>query len=293
MAYAGVIMIWSTTPLAVQWSSDGVGFVFGAGSRMVFGALLALGLAALLGFGMQWHRRAVQAYVAAGIGIYGSMLSVYWGAQFIPSGWIAVIFGLTPVITGVLAAFWLQGEMLTMRRLAGMLLGLAGLAVIFGSSVNLQAGAWKGVAAVLCSVIIHSASAVWVKRIRAELPAIVQTAGGLLVSSPLFLATWLLTTTGLPHDVPARTLGAIAYLTLFGSVIGFAMYFYVLKHVEATRVALITLVTPVAALMIGSMLNGEVLTVDVVVGALLIVSGLAVFELGGGLGRLTALLRRI
>jgi len=293
MAYAGIIMIWSTTPLAVQWSSDGVGFVFGAGSRMVFGALLALGLAAMLGLGMQWHRRAVQAYVAAGLGIYGSMLAVYWGAQFIPSGWIAVIFGLTPVITGVMAAFWLQGESLTLRRLAGMLIGLAGLAVIFGSSVSLQADAWQGVAAVLFSAVIHSASAVWVKRIRAELPAIVQTAGGLVVSAPLFLLTWLLTMSGLPHDVPARTVGSIAYLTLFGSVIGFAMYYYVLKHVEATRVALITLVTPVAALLIGSLLNGEAVTVDVVIGTLLIVSGLAVFEMGGGMGRLKAMLRRV
>lgn len=75
MAYIGVIFIWSTTPLAILWSSQEIGFVPGVASRMAIGALLALVVAALLGNGMKWHRQAIQAYVAAGLGIYGAMLS--------------------------------------------------------------------------------------------------------------------------------------------------------------------------------------------------------------------------
>lgn len=280
LAFIGIIMIWSTTPLAVKWSSDGVGFVFGVGSRMLIGAVLALVFSALMGSAMQWHRRAVRAYLAAGLGIYSAMLVTYWSAQFIPSGWIAVIFGLSPVVTGLLAALWLQDERLTRARLAGMGLGLAGLLSIFGSSLGLSERAMFGVAGILLAVFCQSASAVWVKRIDAGLPAIVQTAGGLAFAAPLFIATWLLTADGLPHDVPPRTLGAIGYLALFGSVLGFGLYYHVLRHVEATRVSLITLVTPVVALWLGHLLNGESLQADVLAGTALIVSGLAVFEMG-------------
>jgi drug/metabolite transporter (DMT)-like permease len=71
------------------------------------------------------------------------------------------------------------------------------------------------------------------------------------------------------------------YLSLFGSVFGFSLYFHVLKHVEATRVALIALITPITSLALGHFLNQEPITFNILLGAALIVSGLAVFELGG------------
>jgi len=293
IAYIGVILIWSTTPLAIYWSSQDVGFVFGVTSRMAIGAILAMIVAALLGNGMQWHRRAMQAYVAAGLGIYGAMLSVYWSAQFIPSGWIALIFGLTPVVTGLMARLWLQGEALTRARLAGMFLGMAGLAVIFATGMQMDERMAFGIGGVLLAVLIHSASAVWVKRIDADVPAIVLTSGGLAVATPLFLLTWILTNSGLPVDVSARTIGSIAYLALFGSVIGFALYYYVLKKVQATRVAMITLITPVTALALGNILNGEPLSLQVVLGAMLILCGLALFEMGGQAVRVRSFFQRL
>jgi drug/metabolite transporter (DMT)-like permease len=208
------------------------------------------------------------------------MLCVYWASQYIPSGWIAVVFGLSPLATGLMASRWLEGEALTGRRIMGMLLGLTGLAVIFGSGLQLAGHAGLGVAGVLAGMAIQSASAVWVKRIDAKLPALVMTSGGLLVAAPLFVLAWLITGGPLPHDLPARAIGAIGYLALFGSVFGFAMYFHVLRHVQATRVALITLVTPVTALALGHALNGEALHPTVLAGAVLIGSGLALFEVG-------------
>ena len=281
MAYIGVIIIWSTTPLALTWSSQDVGFVFGVTSRMVIGALLALIAAALLGSGMQWNRRALLAYMASGLGIYGAMLSVYWAAQYIPSGWISLLFGLSPLFTAVMARFWLDGEAMTRSRLAGMFMGLAGLAVIFSSSLSLNTQAALGVVGVLLSGLIHSASAVWVKRIDAQLPAIVLTSGGLAIAAPLFLITWLFTQEALPAEMSDRTTAAIAYLALFGSVLGFTLYYYVLRHIDATRVSLIALITPICALALGNMLNAEPLTSGIISGTALILSGLALFELGG------------
>lgn len=277
-AYVGVILVWATTPLAIQWSSEGVGFLFGVSSRMLLGALVALMLVRLLGVDMPWHRQARRTYLLAGATIYLSMLSVYWGAQYIPSGWISVVFGISPIVTGVLAALWLGERALTVPRILGMALGLGGLAVIFGRSHSAGGLSILGIAAVALAAFIHSAGAVWLKRLNANLPSLSVVSGGLAVAVPLFLATWLAVDGHLPEAVGGRALLAILYLGIIGSVVGFVLYYYALKHLEASRMALLTLVTPVCALLLGHALNGETLGLSVWLGTGLILAGLACFE---------------
>lgn len=279
-AYLGVIIIWSTTPLAIKWSGEGAGFLFGVVGRMVLGTVLCLVMLQVLRVKLPWHRQARRTYLAASIGIYGAMLSTYWASQFIPSGWISVVFGLTPLVTSVLASVWLGERSLAPSKVAGMLSGLLGLGVIFASGLSLGTQAVYGIAAVSLAVLLHSASAVGVKRLGASLPALAVTAGGLLFALPFYLATWFLLDGAWPAAIPPRAAASILYLALFGSTVGFVLYFYVLKHIAAAQVALITLVTPVAALLIGSWLNGEIVSARVGAGTALILFGLAFHQWG-------------
>lgn len=289
-AYLGIIIIWSTTPLAIKWSGEEAGFLFGVASRMLIGAAVCTLLLLILARKLPWHREARQTYLAAGLGIYGAMMSVYWGSQYIPSGLISVIFGLTPIVTGVIAAIWLQERSLTASKLAGIFLGIVGLIIIFGTGVELSEGAVYGIAAVLLAVILHSVSAVWVKSISARLPALEVTNGGLLIAAPLYLVTWLLFSDGWPESISSRTALSISYLAVFGSVLGFIMYFYVLKHIDASRVALVTLLTPVLALLLGQGLNNETINPAVWVGTFCILVGMSVYQWGA---RLVLSLRRV
>jgi len=279
-AYVGVIVIWSTTPLAIQWSGEGGGYLFGVTSRMLLGVMIGLMIAGLFNIRLPWHAAARHTYLAAGLGIFFAMISVYWAAQFIPSGWISVLFGLAPIVTGLLATRWLHEQALTTTRLAGMLLGMAGLAIMLVGAQQLGPQAMLGIAGMLFSVTVHSASAVAVKRIAADIPALASTIGGLLVAVPLLVVVFLLAGEPLPVELPARTLWSIVYLGVVGSVLGFALYFYVLRHIEATRVALIALITPVVALLLGHLLNGEVLQPETLTGTVAILSGLLLFEYG-------------
>ncbi len=287
LAYFGVVLIWSTTPLAIVWSGQAAGFLFGITSRMLLGLVLMLMFAAIMRKPVQWHAKARLAYLYGGLGLYAGMMLVYWGAQFIPSGWVSLLFGLTPIMTAIMAAWWLEGELLTKARMLGMLVGLAGLAVIFKQSLTWSDTAIWGVLGVLLSGMCHAASAVWVKRVRADVSGISMTAGSLCVAAPLFLLTWLATCPDIPQllhtlqQAPHHTIGAILYLSLFGSVFGFSLYFHVLKHVEATRVALIALMTPLLSLLLGHMFNHEPISFDTMLGAGFILLGLGIFELGG------------
>lgn len=278
LAYIGVIIIWSTTPLALKWSGD-AGFLFGVTARMSLGLLFSSVLLMLLS-----QRRlpldalARKTYLFAGIAIYGAMLSVYWASQYISSGFISVIFGLNPIVTGILAALWLNERSLTKAKMLGVLFGVLGLFVIFKQAIALDDKASLGIAGVFLSVLLHSWSSVWFKKLEVNLTALEITQGGLMVSVPLYLLTWYVFQGVLPDEISHRSLGSIFYLAVFGSVLGFMMFFYILKHVDVSRVSLITLITPVLALFLGYALNNETLTTSIWAGTALIMLGMSFYQ---------------
>lgn len=279
IAYLTVIAIWSTTPLAIKWSALGTGFAFAVTARMAIGVVLAALIVTLWRVGFPLHGKARQTYLAGGLGLFGAMSFTYWGAQFITSGLVSVLFGLAPLMTSLMAALVLKERALAPVKVAGMLLGLAGLVIVFLEESGLGGpDALAGMAALLLAVFIYSASLVWIKRIGDDSPPLAITTGTLAVSMPLFLLVWALSDGGVPQTVPVRAGVAIVYLGVFGSVLGFALYYYIVKHMDTGRVALITLVTPVLALLLGIALNGEVVPVRVWLGAALIVLGLSVYQ---------------
>lgn len=278
-AFLFVIVLWSTTPLAIKWSGEGPGYLFGVTSRMVIGLLCILPALLLLKQKIPWSRAAWLTYLAIALQIYGAMLAVYWAAQFIPSGWISVIFGLTPMMTALMAALWLNESSLTPLKLLSYASGFAGLLIMFGSALEVGDDAAKGIAAVVLSAFFQSASAVAVKRINAGISAISQVTGGLLIAVPVYLTTWLWQGGQWPTVLPVISLLSIAYLGIVATTVGFALYFYVLTHLPATRVALITLITPVLSLWLGNAVNHEPLTEKVVLGSALIISALLLHQI--------------
>jgi drug/metabolite transporter (DMT)-like permease len=180
----------------------------------------------------------------------------------------------------VLAHFLLAEQLLTPVRILGILTGITGLAVMLWTAGSLGPGAPTGIAGMLVSVTAYSISAVAIKRIDAAIPPLATTVGGLAVTVPLLFLVYLASGTALPPDIAPRTAIAIVYLGVIGSVLGFALYYHVLQHMEATRVALLTLITPGLALGLGHLLNGETLGARTWIGSATILTGLLLFEFG-------------
>ena len=280
-AFVSVILIWSTTPLAIKWSALGVGFSFAVFSRMAIGTLLCGLLLVLMRVRFPLHRRARTGYLASGLSMFGAMMLTYWSAQFVSSGMISVLFGLSPLLTSMGAALWLKEEAITPSKVAGMLLGLAGLGLVFSGGLGLGEGAAMGMLALFVAVLLQSLGLVWIKRIDDDSPPLAITLGSLIVALPLFFLTWWLADGHWPAALPERALEATLYLGVFGSVLGFALYYYMIKHMEAGRVALITLITPVMALLLGHGLNNEVVLPHVWFGTASILLGLCMHRWGG------------
>lgn len=281
LAYISVILLWATTPLAIKWSGEGPGFLFGATGRMSIGMLSITFMMLLLRKPLVWNKKARITYIAVALQIYAAMLAVYWGAQYIPSGWISVIFGLTPLITAILAYFFLAEASLSWVKLCAYILGLAGLALMFGSALQIGKQAALGIAAVLLAAFLQAASAVWVKHINAGIPALSQVAGGLLFSVPVYLASWYAFDGQWPKQLPDKAILSIAYLGLIATTIGFSLYYYVLTRLPATRVAMITLVTPLLSLWVGHSINQEHISKKIIVGTGLIILALVLQSFSG------------
>lgn len=279
-AFVSVILIWSTTPLAIKWSAMGAGFSFAVFARMAISVLLCAALLVVLRIRLPLHRRALHSYVASGLSMWGTMALAYWSSQYVSSGMISVLFGLSPLITSLGAMVWLKEESLTANKLAGMLLGLAGLVLVFRGGLGLGGGAALGLVALFLAVVFQALGLVWIKKVGDDSPPLATTFGSLAVALPLFFAVWWLADGHWPAALPDRATAAIIYLGTVGSVLGFMLYYYMIKHMDTGRIALITLVTPVLALLLGHGLNNEAVLPQVWFGTAFILLGLGLHRWG-------------
>lgn len=281
-AYISVVLIWATTPLAIQWSSDSLSFIAAASARLLLALGIALFLHALLrkSILIYWQQRNI--YFAASLGIFPNMPLVYWAAQYIPSGLVAVIFALSPFATGVMTLLLLKQNPFGIKRVLALLLAIGGLVVIFYQQLRFDADSIYGVTGILLSCLLFSFSSVWVKKLSAissqQASAFQQATGALLFALPGLLLSWWWMDGNLPREVSLKSAGAVVYLAIIGSLLGAVMFFFILQRLSANAVSLITLMTPVLAILIGKYLAAEQLSASALMGVGLVLTGLLLYS---------------
>jgi len=281
VAYFAVVLIWSTTPLTMVWSTHSVHPTMAVLLRMLIGSILGLAILKGLRIHFPWHRNAVKLYAFSAVGIFGGMSFAYASSAYLPSGIMSLFFGLSPFMSGILATRVLSEQTFSKLKKFSLLLALVGIYLIVADGLALNTMGWQGIALILLAVFFFSYSAVLVKSVVIQISPIATTTGALLLTLPFFLLSWFLQDGTLPIEAwQSKALWSIAYLGIFGSLIGFIAYYYILQHLLASTVSLITLMTPVMALWIGSLLNDEVVSVRLAYAAIIIISALSLFIFG-------------
>ncbi|MFT5572452.1 MAG: drug/metabolite transporter (DMT)-like permease [Cryomorphaceae bacterium] len=285
LAFLVVLMIWSTTPLAIQWSSAGAPMA-SALLRMTIGMLFTLSIITAMRIKLPTGPAERRVYAFSGMVIYINMSLFYMAAQLIPSGWIAVLFGLSPLLTGLFASFVEPESRLTPSKVFGLLLGVMGLYLVFAAGASLEEASMKGVVLTLIATVVASSSSVITRQLvkPLDISGMQITAGSLIVAVPLFAITvWFVEPT-FTFNFSQKALASTLYLGFIGTGVGFTLYYFLLKRMSASRISLITLITPISGLSVGSWLNGEPLLGEIWMGAALVCTGLLIYEFKPRLG---------
>jgi drug/metabolite transporter (DMT)-like permease len=281
IAYIGLTLIWSTTPLAVVVSIRDFDAVWALSIRMFLAAVISSVFLRLFGLPLARDKAALKLYAVGSLSMFGAMLFTYLGARHLASGMIAVLFGLAPLLVGVLSSLFLPQVQLSALQWVGMLMGLLGLMFIFLGGGHTAAIDMASALLVLAGVFSYAVSMVWIKQMRQSLSPLVQTTGALWMSA-LGCALVLPFVGGpVPTHWPGMvTLVALLYSIVMGSIVAMLCYFFLLKRIDAGTLALTTLVTPVLALVLGMLMNHERFRMGTLGGMAMIFSGLVAYYEG-------------
>ena len=201
----------------------------------------------------------------------------YWAEQWLPSGLTALLFATYPLFVTVLAHLRLPAERMRPVAAVGIMTGFLGVALIYSEDLAALGGERVPLAAAvfLLSPAASALASVEVKRLGAGVPALALTAPPMLFTAMIMtpLALRLEADRGL--NVDATALAALLYLALFGSAVAFGLYFWLLARLPATRLALVAYAVPLVALAVGVVALDERLTVRILIGAALVLLGVA------------------
>jgi len=274
--------IWGSTWLFIKLGLADLPPLTFAGIRFLVASLILSAL--ILARGVRWPRSRRDWSLIAIVGLLQFTLNyglVFWGEQYIPSGLAAVLQSTFPAFGLVIAHLYLPSERLTTRKVIGVLMGVVGVAIIFSDQLTIAGRlALLGSVALVASAFFGAYSNVLVKAYAREIDPQVLAAGQMIFGFPPLLIIGI-ATEGNPfrfHWTMTAVI-SLAYLVVVGSVIAFALYYWLVRHMEVTKTMLIALVTPVVAVLLGMIVLHEKLNWRLFVGAACIISGIGLIVL--------------
>ena len=276
--YLGLVVIWSSTWVAIKIGLEDCPPLLGAGIRFAAAGLVLLGFAAVRGRPLRTDipLAAVLALMPFAFA-YGL---VYWGEQHIPSGLAAVLFGVLPLYTAFLGAVLLPDQPLRARLVAGILIAIGGLALAFAESADSGDPelAIAGAAALAVAPLGASVGNISLKLRGGELDAVALNGWGMLGGGVLLLvASGIGESWGEAAWTP-ESVGSIAYLALIGSAVPFVALTVLLRHISAQATSFLAMLLPFGALVFGAALYSEAITLRALAGAALVAVGLLIAQ---------------
>lgn len=278
LAFAAIYVLWGTTYLAIRVAVETIPPFFMAGVRFLLAGAILLVALRLRGLKMptrpQWRSAAV---IGAFLLLGGNGL-VTWSEQKIPSGTAALVVATVPL--WMTAFDWLLYRRATpTRKVAlGLLLGSLGIGLLVGPGLDTGQAAilWSDWAIILLAPILWSIGSLHSRQANLPENAFLATALEMLTGGALLLLAGFLTGEASRLDLAAispRSLMATIYLIFLGSIVAFTAYIWLLKTVDAAKVATYTYVNPIIAVGLGWLLLNETVTPQMLLAVVVIITG--------------------
>jgi drug/metabolite transporter (DMT)-like permease len=281
LAFAAIYLVWGSTYLAIRYAVETIPPLVAAGIRhSTAGAIL---------FAWAWARgfRPTRANWIAGLAL-GALYflighgSLHWAEQYVGSGLAALLIATEPMFILVLA--WSMGQQKISRISAlGLGLGVLGVALLTRAELTVKGSSLLGLLAVLLGSLSWSAGVVLSSRLKLPSDALGRTALPTICGAAMLLAAAGLT--GEFHathwaSISLKSVLGLAYLIVFGSVVAFTSYTWLLQKCPPALVATHTYANPVVAVFLGWLLASEPLTMRVVLASVAILAAIVLIRKG-------------
>jgi drug/metabolite transporter (DMT)-like permease len=280
-------LIWGTTWIFIKLGLRDLPPITFASARFVLASLIVFAIISIQKIPLprsisEWRLLAITGFLQFAI----NYSTVFWGEQYITSGLAAVLQSMITVFGLVLAWIFLPHEKITRLKIFAVAIGIVGVAVIFIEQLRVESWmAFAGCVAIVSGSYCAAQASILVKARAGGIHPATLLFGQMVCGLPFILA-YSFIVEGDPLSFRWSSLAVISvlYLTLVGTVAAFWLYYWLLHRIESTRAMMISLVTPLIAVLIGGIVLGERLPPTTFFGGLLIISsiGLIVIKVRSG-----------
>jgi drug/metabolite transporter (DMT)-like permease len=278
IAFLGLSLVWGSSFLFIKIALEEVGPFTLAGTRVLIGAI-ALTITAVM-TKAKWDLSREQYINLIVIGFANTALPFFlisWGEILVDSSVASILNGTVPLFVAILAYFWLRDEQLSSNKLVGMLIGFIGVVLVMardglaGFQFNIQSQL-----AILLAAVSYAFSSVYIRKKTPGIPFVVQAAGSLIFANFFLWIGAFLFERPISIPVQSQTWIALVWLGLAGSYIAYLLYFFLLNSAGPSRSVMVTYIMPVVGVVLGVLILGERLDLQLILGTILVISSVVV-----------------
>ena len=296
VAFAIVCVVWGTTYLGIRIAIETIPPLSLTAIRFVLAGLVMIAIARLRGEVIPGDRQVLGTLFLVGFLMVGvGNLAIVWAEQWVPSGLAALFVATAPFWMVVIEAFRSRGERVDLRTGIGMLMGFVGVALLVtpggaGPSWNLAFVA--GAVAIQIGCVAWQYGSIRSKYHLKEVPLLASASLQMLFGGLIVGVISLAIGEPAKFALNIRTFAALAYLTIFGSIIAYSAYVYALAKLRTTKVSLYAYVNPVVAVILGWLILDESLSAISVAAMVVILIGVALVQ-SAGVGKRVEIVRPV
>ena len=272
LAFFAIYVLWGTTFLAIRVAVEEMPPLFAAGARFFAAGVVLYGFMRLRGnekpTAIQWRNLAVMGLLMF-VAEYGPL---FWAEKYVPSGVVSVLAATLPIITLVLEMIVLRQQQIRPMVVAATLVGFAGVAVLLLPNGRQHFGLLPCLA-ILAGATTWSLGSVLTRSMDLPKSRPLTAGAAMMLGGAALLA--ISAGFGEMHPFPHISLRgglALLYLIVFGSLVAFTAFVWLLAHMPATRVASHAYVNPIVAVALGYFAAGEVVTMRMLAGTVLVLT---------------------
>ncbi len=270
-------VIWGSTWLFIKLGLEDLPPFSLAGLRFFLAAAIMWGYLVIRRIRLPRSRGDWMLLTATGLLTFGLDYGlIFWGENHISAGLTSILFSTMPLFVLVLAHFMVPAERMTRRKLAGILVGIGGVALIFSRQLAVTDSlAMWGAVAILAGAAFAAVSSVLVRRYGGHIaPAVLTTVQMTVGCLPLLLIGFTLEGSPTSFHWTPIAWTSLLYMAVIGSAVAFVLLYWLLKQIGAVRSVLIIPFSTVVAVILGIVVLGEAFTWRTGVGGLLVILGL-------------------